>query len=364
MRVVSSVFVLLFVSLFIACSDNEDSIEINSLKLLLNKDLFNVNESITITVLSDKGEDVTKIVNILVDKVAINSSEFMPKKYGNYTICAKYGESIVSNTAVVTVLDKTATFKNHPIVEAFVHSKCSYCPRVHYAIDLVEEKTDAVIPIVYHPYTRDSWIDILYNKESLQLFEIMRPKDKKTVPQAFLNRNIEGDRENNTIKWRRWTYPEPNNIDEVVGLTYEQSPIGIVLKMDNSQHKVTVDYKISITKDFDNPLNMVVYLLESKILQDQPNRYTYYDSQNPIKNFEHNNVFRFAPLGVWGQKIPFFTTKNTLLLEDKVVFDMPKDIFNIENLSVVVAVVDSVTKQVLNARIVRKGEKEQFFEFY
>ncbi|NJO25162.1 MAG: Omp28-related outer membrane protein [Bacteroidia bacterium] len=90
----------------------------------------------------------------------------------------------------------------------------------------------------------------------------------------------------------------------------KKSKCGIAILTSVNGNTVNVTVKISFDISTGIPLNLVVALMEDKLVSPQANQYNnnpgspFYNTGNPIQNYEHNNVLRKAATDIFGDHIP------------------------------------------------------------
>ncbi|MBK6938156.1 MAG: Omp28-related outer membrane protein [Chitinophagaceae bacterium] len=266
---------------------------VTSITLAASQTNVNTGTPVTFTVTTNTGVNVTAQSLIFVDGVSITGGSFTPSASGTYNVYATYvynGNTLISNTVIINAAAATIiNFNKRVLVEDFTGTWCQYCPRVAYAIDqLLLQTNDAVVTAIHRgsdPYNF-SGANVLESQIGLTGY-----------PTAQLNRTS------------RWTYPEPNNVQQAVNLTTGTNPrLGLAMVSSATGNDVALTVKVKFGDDFSN-LRLVVYAVEDGLVYNQTNSTIYYGGANPIVGFVHNNVLRAVlTSSILGESITGTTT--------------------------------------------------------
>lgn len=275
---------------------------------------------------------ITSDTTISVNGTAIVGNRFMVTEMGDITAVATK-DAITSDAFMLPVTDETApgSFTKKALIEDYTGTWCGWCPRVSYAIELVENETDKVYAVAAHSG------DPMQNSYSLALDNVYVTSG---YPTAVLNRDQE------------WTFPEPNNVAQATGLATGTTTSGLsinsLLKGNQLQVYVSTAFSANTTG-----AKLVVMILEDGIIASQANYTSYYGGVDPIPQFEHNHTLRHAITGVFGDPIAN-TSANS---KNSQVFNIPvpSTVNNAEKMSIVALIVASDNK-VINVA----GEKVGF----
>lgn len=239
-------------------------------------------------------------------------------------------------------------FTQRVLVEDYTSIWCGNCPRVSYAIDLLDEETDQLVAVGLHgPFggQQDPFhIDHTVLKNEFQI---------DGLPAAKLNRTID------------WAYPEPSNLTQATDLTGGGARIGLAINPSINSGNLEIELDVKFGADFSSEnLKLVVYVLESDLFADQTNYTEYYDGgdNHLVENFEFDHVLRASLTDLLGDAIPaeqvslgnVYTKNLSIALAETNVSDQT-------NISVVAFVVDS-DGTALNVRKAELGETQSFEE--
>jgi len=298
---------------------------------------------------ANNSTDVTPLATIKVDGEALDAHSFTTGIIAKtYEVQAFY-QGVESPKVFVntTTPSDDVIFTKNALIEDYTGTWCGWCPRVAYAIQQAKEQSDQVVAVAIHS-----------NSSTVDPFSF---EDSELLKTEF---GVEGLPEGRINRIHTWTSPEPENIDEVINHT-GMSSIGIAinstLESGTINATVNVKFSASITTD----LKLVVYLLESGMHYDQTNYTADYFSdgyQNPLPDFEHEDVLRAVYTNHFGEVIPSSETTawNTYTLD--LSKSLPSTIENTEHLTLVAFVVHADTNEVINVRENTVGEDQAFQE--
>ncbi|WP_046757139.1 Omp28-related outer membrane protein [Kordia jejudonensis] len=279
---------------------------------------------------------ITGDASISVNGSAITGNRFMVTQLGDITAVATK-DAVTSDAFMLPVTDETApgSFTKKALIEDFTGTWCGWCPRVSYAIELVEAASDKVYAVAAHSG------DPMQNSYSLALDNVYVTSG---YPTAVLNRDQE------------WTYPEPSNVAQATNLASGTTTSGLsinsLLKGNQLEVYVSTAFSQSTTG-----AKLVVMVLEDGIIASQANYTSYYGGVDPISQFEHNHTLRHSITNVFGDAISD-TSANSKTSQ---VFNIavPTTVNNPEKMSIVALIVDSNDK-VINVAGEKVGSDHDF----
>ena len=241
-------------------------------------------DTVSFAVMGNNNQDLTNSSSISVNGSSISGNTFVTTGPGSLQVTATY-QNLTSNALNVGVAEDNAKFIKNVLIEDYTGTWCGYCPRVSYAIELTSQQTDQIAVVAIH------------NDEEYYCNEVT------ALENAF------GVSAYPTVKIDRaadWTFPEPNNIDQVVNKTIcNNSPLGIAITPTLDGNTLTVEVQAKFSEDFsfDNT-KLVVMVLEDDLIANQENYTSYYGGVSVIQNFEHDHVLRASLTNVAGDPIP------------------------------------------------------------
>lgn len=300
MKKLHFLFALLTFGLFISCSkedNNSGGSTIQSITITANPAEAYVGDNIQFTVKGNNNVDVTGTAVIYVNTSPIVNNFYTTTAAGTLSVYAVYQVSstvsITSPTIQIPVI-QGINFNKRVLIEDYTGTWCQYCPRVSYSISQVRAQTNDAVVVAIHRGASDP-----YNFSAASVLESMI--GLTGYPTAMLNRKTD------------WTYPENNNVAQVVNLTSGTNPrIGLAMtnSVNSANGNVTVQVNVKFGKNFSG-LKLVVYALEDNLLYNQTNSTSFYGGVNPIAGFNHKDVLRaFLTTSILGDDITGATAVN------------------------------------------------------
>ena len=317
-------------------------VTITDITITTDRIALGVGEVATFTVIANLSdgstEDKTDESQFIVNNVVISGNKYLANVTEEITVKATY-TSHTSNELSIQISDVAtpSTFTKKAVIEDYTGTWCGWCPRVSYAISLVEEETDKVFSVGVHLANGDP----MENASSIALRTAF---DVNSFPTAFVNRDAE------------WAYPQPNNVSQATSVAEGTTNLGLAIGsiLDGNTMNLIVSTgfaeNVSGTK-------LVIFILEDEITYNQVNYTSYYNGANPIVGFKHNHVLRYSVTDVLGSVIDTDMGVNHLYysidLASQTVSDSSKT-------GVLVMLVDDTGKKVLNAQYSRVNESQTF----
>ncbi|MGB0892226.1 MAG: Omp28-related outer membrane protein [Flavobacteriaceae bacterium] len=329
-------------------TSNELSITVNNVitvsSVTLTSDVTDVKAGEIITLnaevtLSDGTKvDKTNDSEFSIDGVAIVGNKYIAAKVGELKAKAKYNNT-ASNEVLIQVTDVATptTFIKKAIIEDYTGTWCGWCPRVSYAIGLVEAQTDKVFTVAAHVANNEP----MENDASRALRNAF---GVNSFPTAYVNRESV------------WTYPEPSNIDEAVNQATGNTNVGLAINSVLSGETMNVVVSSGFAENVAGT-RLVVFILEDKVVYNQANYTSYYGGADPIVNFEHNHVLRYSATDVLGTPTESSSGVHHTSFSINLGFEGVSDK---NNTAVIAMLVNSTGKKVLNAQYAKVGVKKDF----
>ncbi len=279
---------------------------------------------------------ITNDANISVNGTAITGNRFMATVMGDLTVVATK-DAITSDAFMLPVTDETApgAFAKNALIEDYTGTWCGWCPRVSYAIELVEAETDRVYAVAVHSG------DPMQNSYGATLDNIYVTSG---YPTAVLNRDAD------------WTYPEPSNVAQATSLATGTTSLGLSVNSLLKGNELEVYVSTAFAQSTPGA-KLVVLILEDGIIASQANYTSYYGGVDPLPQFEHNHTLRHSITNVLGDAIAD-TSANS---KTNQVFNIPvpTTVNNREKMSIVALIVGSDDK-VLNVAGEKVGSDYDF----
>jgi thiol-disulfide isomerase/thioredoxin len=347
------IFLLSFVIVLFSCSEDytiRESIE--SISLSTSTSSKTIGETMTFTVTTNSGTDVTEDAIFYIDDVVISNNTFTSNNIGTYVVKASYF-GVYSEPIVLNFHDGSEiNFVKRVLIEDYTGTWCGYCPRVAFAIERVAEQTSNSVAVAIHRSSSNP-SDANYDPFNYDTSQLeMLPQIPAGYPKGLLNRIT------------RWNPLEQNNIPQALALTQGENPkLGLAMNAVVQGNTVNLTVKAKFSNTFEN-LRLVVYVLENGLIYDQVN-YTsnFYGTGNvnPLVNFVHNHVLRHCATNLMGDAIPSSQTAVGNVFERELTFPMPTNISNTSNIEFVAFIVDQ-NNRALNVRKAYTGDNQDFEE--
>lgn len=352
-RFFSKLFLIFFAVVISSCSEDytiKESIE--SISLSTSGSSKTIGETMTFTVTTNSGTDVTEDAVFYINDEIISSNTFSSTEIGTYVVKASYF-GVNSEPISVNFHDGSEiNFVKRVLIEDYTGTWCGYCPRVAFAIERVAEQTTNSVPVAIHRSSSNP-ADANYDPYNYDTSELeMLPQIPAGYPKGLLNRIT------------RWNPLEQNNIPQVLALTQGENPkLGLAMDANVNGNMINLSVRTKFSNTFEN-LRLVVYVLENGLIYNQVN-YTsnLYGTGNisPLVNFEHNHVLRHCATNLMGDAIPNAQTSVGNVYSRDFSFQMPSNISNGANIEFVAFIVDQ-NNRAINVRKVLPNQTQEFEE--
>lgn len=263
-------------------------------------------------------------------------------------------------------------YQHKLLVEDITSTSCVWCPLASFTTEELakSEFSDKIISIAVH-----GDFDTRNGKDPFVIpgmKDLMSALQLKGWPFVAFNRNTEitGTAFQSFIPKRKTNANDPAQyvFDPAIftsfytkyNLIADSSPIGIKIESELNQTSGMVNFSLKFGKDLNKELKYVVYIIEDGLVHQQANASTLYGNINATPRFEpnfvHNQVVR-ATNNFLGETIA--ETESVTTNEFKVSKELSYEIENMENVSVVVAILDK-DGNVLNAQIASANATQDY----
>lgn len=350
---ISKLFLLFLFVGFTACSEDytiRESIE--SISLSASASSKTVGETITFSVFTNGGVDVTEAAVFYIDDAVIPANYFTSENIGTYSVKASYF-GVFSEPILLNFHDGSEiNFVKRVLIEDYTGTWCGYCPRVAFAVERLAEQTSDMVAVAIHRSSSNP-SDSNYDPFNFDTSELeMLPQIPAGYPKGLLNRIT------------RWNPLEQNNIPQAVALTQGENPkLGLALNASVQSNNVNLNVKVKFSNTFEN-LRLVVYVLENGLIYNQVNYTSNFfgtGNINPLPNFVHNHVLRYCATNLMGDEIPSAQTAVGNVFERDLSFPMPANVSNTSNIEFVAFIVDQ-NNRALNVRKAYMNDNQDFEE--
>lgn len=344
-------FLLLVLSIFIVAGCSTDYEILRSqgtLSLQADSSVKRAGETITFTV-NYNNIDVTDEAVIMVDGTTISGNAFTSEVVGTFEVKATYG-GLETETEVRFHDGSEINYVKRVLIEDYTGTWCGYCPRVAHAIELAKAQTDKIVAVAIHRPSSVPTSSVYdpYNFDASELEATLGP-GSEGYPKGFLNRKTQ------------WSFPEPDNVGQVIALTQGENPkLGLAISSTVSNGNISMEVSTQFARDFSN-LKLVVYVLENGLIYDQHNYTIYYNDADIIEDFEHNHTLRATLTPLLGEAISNTetVTGNTYTRTFNVA--IPANVANADNIEFVAFIVDE-TGKAINVRQALPNVTQDFEE--
>ena len=303
------------------------------------------NQEIPFKIINEAGDDVSLDATFYVDDVAIEGNVFSSETIGEFQVYGVYtdnGVIVTTNTEDFRVIIP----KRKVVLEDYTGTWCGFCPRATAAIDEVHDLTDDITIVAIHE-TGGGDPDLL---NFPQIEDIKDAFNIGGFPEVRINRT--------TI----WSYPafDPSDVTSMAG---SDTNLAIAINSELSEeNELVVEVEVVYEEGSMAGDKLVVYLLESGVIQDQTNYFNndetspYYQAGNPIPDFEHQHGLRNSLSNLTGNEI--LGTAELITYTRTFSLTVP-DNYNNENLSIVAMVVSS-DDTARNSQFAEVGENKSY----
>jgi hypothetical protein len=250
--------------------------------------------------------------------------------------CSKSDDTPTTYYAITDYSTETAVsgkFQRNVLIEDYTGAWCGWCPRVAYAISLVEAQGIRAVPVAIHNGDAMAW-----GSSSTW------PQPVNSFPTAMINRTIQ------------WSTPENNNVKQVQRLNGNNCDLGLAVSSTINGSSMDIEVKMKFAADFTD-LKLVAYVLEDNIASTQANYTSFYGGTSSISGFDNDHVLRACLTNIQGDAITG-TTSNGQTITKTFSVNVPSNISNVANMNFVAFVIGSNNK-VINVRGALPGENQQ-----
>ena len=326
------------------------SVPVTAINLSSNSDTYYLGEEIIFSVVGNNGANLTSqaTINVVGDN-ELEENTYTSSVEGVIGFVASF-EDLTSPEYEITVLPAPTKFEQNVLIEDYTGTWCGYCPRISYAIELVEQQTtDAYVVAIHRGSTNPS--SGSYDPYNYSAGALENLIGLEVYPTGMLNRTTE------------WNSPEPSYVNQVINLTSGQSDVGLALSPTLNGNTMNIDVNVKFGGQFSaSNAKLVVYVLEDGLEFNQTNYTSYYGGGNVIPNFEHNHVLRASLTNLLGDQIPAseYSADNVYQVNFNVA--VPSNVTSTEKMSVVAVVIDGSSNAAINVRGADFGDTQTFEE--
>ncbi|MDA0325596.1 MAG: Omp28-related outer membrane protein [Bacteroidetes bacterium] len=326
------------------------SVPLTAINLSSNSDTYYYGEEVVFNVVGNNGANLTNQATIsVVGGNELEGNTYTTSNEGVVGFIASY-EDLTSPVYEINVLPTATKFNQNVLIEDYTGTWCGYCPRISYAIELVEEQTtDAYVVAIHRGSTNPS--SGSYDPYNYSAGALENLIGLEGYPTGMLNRTTE------------WNSPEPSYVNQVINLTSGQADVGLALSPTLNDNTMNIDVNVKFGGQFSaSNAKLVVYVLEDSLEFNQTNYTSYYGGGSVIPNFEHNHVLRASLTNLLGDQIPASEYSADNVYQVNFNGAVPSNVANTENMSVVAVVIDGSSNAAVNVRGADFGDTQTFEE--
>jgi len=302
-------------------------------------------DSVTFKVNSNLGEDITANSRFYINNTEIESNKFIPTEIGVFQVFAKYsdtasGKELTTDTVTINVLNDSENlyYRHKVLVEDFTGTWCGWCTRILYALEIINNQTDNVIPVAIHNNDEFDYA----GRQPLEDYLMI----EGAYPFAAINRKM------------IWNTPQHNNVSQPINQILPGSPIGIKINSNLGNSSGTVDVSFSFKENISDNLNYAVYIVENGLIADQKNyNGDLYGGVPVLHGFVHNHTVRGAYGNIIGNNLGQNATAGSEITFSNLAITYTCQ--NSSNLQVVAFIMNSQGK-VLNVQIANGNELKDY----
>ena len=297
-----------------------------------------VGSSVRFSILSSTNNNVTTQSKIYVNGGIITGDSYTFTTEGNFAVYATKGLLASKVITINVIAASTGTgYKHRVLVEEYSGTWCGNCPRILYAVNLLEQQTEKAIVVSTHLFNGDPFISSDGNNLAFM-------QGVNGVPAGFINRTTS------------WTGPQYENVPQVINSIQAVASAGLAISSTTNSNNLSINVKVGYTQPITGGAKLTVYLVEDKLYSTQRNYSSnLYGGQAAIPNFEYNGVLRKVVSAISGDVIPSSGNTN----EKNYSLTIPPNISNIANTRIV-AFITNAAGAVVNVQTVKVGEQKAF----
>lgn len=348
--------------LMFSCGTEEEILP-DTLTISANKQQVYLGETINFTVVSQNNGNVTSTADIFVNGEQIEGSSFVPTEVNEENQVYATWNGHTSSTITFKSLEEVVipdTYTKKVLVEDYTGTWCGYCPGMNNVLNHFVNYSSNVIPVAIHcdddPYQFEFQAQLQAEYETTGL------------PKAQIQRinPLQLYVENYVIDY--CGTQEAYYHDLIQPYLDQPAPLGLAINSQLNGNNLQFQVKVGFVVDEIPNAKLVVYLLEDGLIYNQVNYFAgtgdpaceYSNYPQNIANFEHNHVLQKVYTDVFGDEIPASEISTNSLYTRNFDVNLPPNIENRENLSLVAFVMGNENNEVINVQFAEVGEDVDF----
>jgi len=238
-------------------------------------------------------------------------------------------------TVVFPDIDPASVYRK-VLVEEFTGHRCTNCPQGHQILEnLHEQYGDTLVTVGIHfgSLAKPSGSLFSYDFRTEAGNQIGEAFTIDAIPAAIMNRND---------KVGGWMRDQWANVVRDIDRSQVPAAVQLINQYDDATKTLKANVKVTLLRDYDNPLRLVVFVIEDGIVKPQK------DGSQDIEDYVHNHVLRTALTDPFGFPLRNNETWSAGDSETYAVsVDMANTDWEVGNCSVVAFLLDPVNNDVL-----------------
>lgn len=339
---------LLFITGAIVSCDNEDDTNPNQLEdpsfLMVEATKILRNQEISLNLVDAADNNRTASGSFFANGLPLDSNRFSSQVEGSFEIYAEYN---LSGTITRTDISTITVFipKRKVLVEDYTGTWCGHCPNMKLLIDEAQALTTDISVVSIHGNSIFTGTDPFTIEEGMFLknfFEV------PGYPTGIIDRD------------EFWN--ESNIEPQIINNAGNNSTLSIALTSAIQGNELSVSVAVISEEEIRNK-NLVVFLLEDNLIEDQRSYYTndptspWYQMGDTLIGFRHDHVLRMSLTEPLGDAIS--VTPSLEAYQKVITTTLPAE-FVKEELSLVVIVTDATTNKAINSQHAKVNVSREF----
>ncbi|MBR9914736.1 MAG: Omp28-related outer membrane protein [Algicola sp.] len=424
----TKVFLFVAVAALFSCSSSDENNDggnsgPSSISVTASSQFVDFGGTVTFTVKTNEGLDVTSESTILVNSQAVAGNSFTATETGDYAVTATYGELTSSainvnvlpvlvgieivpnsttynvgdrveftvlgidndgNTSNITsgcdfIIDGNDAFTGNVVIPGAIGSITAYATFGEFTsqTETVTVTDNASTPGTYQKkaliedYT-GTWCG--YCPRVSYAIELSKEQSENVVAVGIHNgdpmANSFGSQMENAVnitgfptayinRSELWDFPEPSNVSQVTSKANGVTNGGIAVNTAIKGNNLSFLVSAGFGENISGA-KLVVFLLESGLVYNQTNYTTYYGGGATINNFTHDHVLRHSFTSVLGDNISASDAVGGNTYRMKMDYVVPNNLVQNPSKIEIVAMLLDANGELINVNMAKAGEFSDF----
>ena len=177
------------------------------------------------------------------------------------------------------------------MIEEFTGHRCTNCPAGHQILEQLHQRygdTLVMVGIHYGSLAKPVGETFSYDFRTSEGNQIGDAYNIDAIPKAIVNR---------VMKEGGWSREQWASVIGDVDRSQAKAAVQVINEYDANAMTLKVNTKVTALQDYQNPLRIVIHLVEDGIVKPQK------DGNQDILDYTHNHVLRAALTDVFGQPL-------------------------------------------------------------